>query len=495
MFTDIKQLLPLDYTAAIFGAASPSALNVFATMADLGGVATDLPSVLTAGDTANSGQNIHLLNGVFDIQNAAATSKLQFSAGATEHLIQATGAGSNIYSIRLKPYGVVCSVIIEGSPAVARAGFKVANNGFYNIFAMTAAAADRTYTFQEVSGTVAFLSDIPATPTTIYSGDGTVGAGRVVTLTDSIAFNGGLFGINTVPICALQISTTFAAAGVYNTDYDPTVVISRTYDPTINLNGHGFVEASIFQRNTNNFAQAAYTDNTQYIGTADYNHHGGYQTQFQFNGSGTMNNYYGFVDIPQFNSGTTNFRYGFYAFDRTGAGAVGTQFGLYVTDLVNATANWGIYVNTNNVYFGGDIYGRDNIVYAMVNNGFGIVTNNTIAELSYYSPYYTAARRKTASIQSVYNAAGGTDILFNSLNKDDVTSMLERVRIDNLGNINTVLGKYNYMSASQTSDTIGDVRTYATYVATVSTYFIEKCTVANATKGGGTWVLINSFSL
>lgn len=61
--------------------------------------------------------------------------------------------------------------------------------------------------------------------------------------------------------------------------------------------------------------------------------------------------------------------------------------------------------------------------------------------------------------------------------------------------ISQILGKYNFMAASNSSDTIGDVRFYSTYAASISTFFIEKCTVANATKGAGTWVAINSFAL
>lgn len=47
-----------------------------------------------------------------------------------------------------------------------------------------------TQTFQDKSGTVALTSDITAT---LYNGNGTVGVGRVATLTDFIAFNGGEF--------------------------------------------------------------------------------------------------------------------------------------------------------------------------------------------------------------------------------------------------------------------------------------------------------------
>ena len=49
--------------------------------------------------------------------------------------------------------------------------------------------------------------------------------------------------------------------------------------------------------------------------------------------------------------------------------------------------------------------------------------------------------------------------------------------------INTPIGKYAYMAASPTADTVGDVR----WSASAGVITFQKCTVANAAKGGGTW--------
>ena len=52
------------------------------------------------------------------------------------------------------------------------------------------------------------------------------------------------------------------------------------------------------------------------------------------------------------------------------------------------------------------------------------------------------------------------------------------------GHFNLVSGKYTYNATSPTSDTVNDTRTYISSGARI----FERCTVANATKGSGTWV-------
>lgn len=78
---------------------------------------------------------------------------------------------------------------------------------------------------------------------------------------------------------------------------------------------------------------------------------------------------------------------------------------------------------------------------------------------------------------------GKVQILVNQGN--GVTGALIPVwTIDWQGNINSFSGKYVYNAASLTADTVNDIRT-----SNVAGVKIEEiCTVANATKGGGTWV-------
>jgi len=52
------------------------------------------------------------------------------------------------------------------------------------------------------------------------------------------------------------------------------------------------------------------------------------------------------------------------------------------------------------------------------------------------------------------------------------------------GDSNTISGKYAYQASSPTADTVNDIRTFNN----AGVFTVQKCTVANATKGGGTWI-------
>ena len=52
-------------------------------------------------------------------------------------------------------------------------------------------------------------------------------------------------------------------------------------------------------------------------------------------------------------------------------------------------------------------------------------------------------------------------------------------------NIGQAIGKYQYQAASPTADTVNDTR----FRNNAGVLTFEKCTVANATKGAGTWVV------
>ncbi len=56
------------------------------------------------------------------------------------------------------------------------------------------------------------------------------------------------------------------------------------------------------------------------------------------------------------------------------------------------------------------------------------------------------------------------------------------------GNVNTILNKYVYLAASETADTVNDFR----MIANGTNLLTQKCTVANAAKGGGTWSTVQT---
>jgi len=97
---------------------------------------------------------------------------------------------------------------------------------------------------------------------------------------------------------------------------------------------------------------------------------------------------------------------------------------------------------------------------------------------------------QSGSAGASYNAA---DLIFELAATG--TSRSEKMRLNSAGDLLTIQAKYHYMAQSQTADTVGDCRFYSTYAASVTTFFIQKCTVANAVKGSGTWTTINSFAL
>lgn len=156
------RLLPKDVYDAAVGANTPSSSNVFATMADIGGGTPSLSAVLTVGDTGTAGQNIHLVGGLLDISNNAAgpsLSKLEFTSSVGEAQIRTTGISGAGQDLRLKTSSIGKTVILEGLTTIGIQGFKVGGLGFNGIFAMSP-TQDRTYTFKNASGTVAFITDI-----------------------------------------------------------------------------------------------------------------------------------------------------------------------------------------------------------------------------------------------------------------------------------------------------------------------------------------------
>lgn len=126
-----------------------------------------------------------LPSGTLVISNtpAAGTSGIYSGSGYLPANVTVNGlAGYSLYFFAIDEFSVASNV------------FKLSDIGGTNFgtFNVNSLTDQRTYTFQDASGTLAFLSDIPAA-NNIYSNNGTVGAGRVATLTDYIAFNGGEF--------------------------------------------------------------------------------------------------------------------------------------------------------------------------------------------------------------------------------------------------------------------------------------------------------------
>lgn len=125
--------------------------------------AQDLASVLTAGNNANPGQNIVLHAAgkyvIDDDQVTPISSNLELSIDAFKALIETTGLAGASRKIVIKsnsPDGIEFET--PGTVSYSTGVLK-------GILSWTGITANRTYQFQDASGILAFLSDIPGAGT------------------------------------------------------------------------------------------------------------------------------------------------------------------------------------------------------------------------------------------------------------------------------------------------------------------------------------------
>ncbi len=191
--TDISRFLPNNEYQAAINANNPSAANPFATLADIGGAVTTLYS----GDDDLAGDRT--VNGTVSNHNLNFINLGGFSI---------TGNGNGTISSNTNLNLTSANTVDLDAPNVNLVKGKInfQKSGWNGLLDWTAATSDRTFTLQDASGTLAFLSDIPApSGDGIYDGSGTVPTTTVATLTDTINFNGGKVGIGIAPIAQLSV--------------------------------------------------------------------------------------------------------------------------------------------------------------------------------------------------------------------------------------------------------------------------------------------------
>lgn len=208
---DILRLLGKDQYDAAMGAASPSAANVFATINDLSGL----------------GDNIYTVDGVLTGARIVdlAANNLEFDTGAGgKMVVSATPGGPpatkemDIYTnstgafIEAKgvagPGGTPLRIIGGTQPGVRGISLETPDNitqwyGSNNTQALIHDASavnttDKTATWRDLSGTVAYLTDITGAADSIYTNDGSIPAAttRTVTIADDsvVTFTAPTFG-------------------------------------------------------------------------------------------------------------------------------------------------------------------------------------------------------------------------------------------------------------------------------------------------------------
>ena len=105
----------------------------------------------------------------------------------------------------------------------------------------------------------------------------------------------------------------------------------------------------------------------------------------------------------------------------------------------------------------------------------GATTDTTISDSDYinYNSGTILKKLLFSSFKSILN------IIYGALASANVWSAFQKFS----EGINIITGKFGYIATSATADTINDIRIKNNSGSTT----IEKCTVANATKGLGTW--------
>jgi hypothetical protein len=161
-------------------------------------------------------------------------------------------------------------------------------------------------------------------------------------------------------------------------------------------------------------------------------------------------------------------------------------------------ANWGVYnyaIEVNSGVNQINFYNPARTLVARVDNGiFRTISMTNSIDTTAYSLASTLNLRNTFEIlwSSTSSETGTKDLGLKRLaaNKLQVTNGSTGIGNLSINSLDVILNQPQYNATSPTADTIGDLRT----TWNGSTEIKEVCTVANATKGAGTWVALNSLS-
>lgn len=146
----------------------PDNSGTIALLSDIPAGGGGLSSVLTAGDTGTLGQNINLVGGVLDLKNAGVTSGgpacdvggVTITPGATDTTITTYACRPSLVQDLILTVHAFGSFVKIGSPvAGGDGGVKLTGNGEFALIG-SLSGTNRTATFQDADGTVAYLTDI-----------------------------------------------------------------------------------------------------------------------------------------------------------------------------------------------------------------------------------------------------------------------------------------------------------------------------------------------
>lgn len=192
-FTDIRQLLPKDVYDAALGANSPTAANPFATIADLTGGS----NLYNADGTLTNSRTI---NGNFEDILWDDFNEFTIQIDSAFAILDTTGTPFLLISGSNSQF--LTDIVSMSKPSTTQQILRFFDNGATQ-FAGDLTNADltgtRTWTLQDDSGVLAFLSDIPAaTGNGIYDGSDSLSGNTTVTMgAFNMLFDGtGTFQVN-----------------------------------------------------------------------------------------------------------------------------------------------------------------------------------------------------------------------------------------------------------------------------------------------------------
>jgi hypothetical protein len=190
-------------------------------------------------------------------------------------------------------------------------------------------------------------------------------------------------------------NSTFVGA-LYSGNVTPSAIARFNALETITDHAHyGFLDSSVI-----NFSgvgvqgHASYSDDVEFTGTANGDHHNSFQAGPLWNSSGTLTYMGCLLCAPGVSAGTVNDLWDIRIPDaiKSGGGTILRQYGIFIAPLDAGNSNWGIYDYNNDCYFGGKIgirvdnpsealhvrgtarFGRaaDDARYTEINTGSGI---------------------------------------------------------------------------------------------------------------------------
>lgn len=242
-------------------------------------------------------------------------------------------------------------------------------------------------------------------------------------------------------------------------------VVEITSPHTVNSeNGRGVVVQTDINA-TGDIAYAGYDMASTMSGTANYDHIVGFQARPEMDGSGTLTRMAGFQTLFRADAGTITDVKHIRLTDPAGSGTVTNQYGLYVEDrLDKATNNWAIWTADGNEHRCGgnfDIIGhnanygsfsvtRYNVLTGVGANFLGkkangteasptaVISGNRIAFFGgqgYGDTGFKTCGALLVEAEDTFTDSSAPGAVVFSTVPSGSTTLTERVRIDNAGNV------------------------------------------------------------